>query len=627
MEKILKINNKVEIILLYGLIFLYPLFISTWFTSIFDISKILLFSLFVGLIVTLKIINFLINGSLRIERSSYDLPVILILFSFVISTLVSSNKFDSLVVPGSSTIMLFAVTIYFFIKNLKASEKNNIKYILLVSALAVSIVNISAYFELFKLIPNISNLFSSQMFNTFGNILSSIVFIFSIVPFLVQKIADKSEGLLEKIFFSLVLIIISASIFLSVSLVLPGKETSANILNVKHGWTIAIDTFKNSPLFGVGVDNFIESYNKFRPIETNSSVNWATKYIYSSSTLLNLFTETGIVGLSSFLFFVFVMLRNRNYQNPMYVSMVLQIIALSLLPLSTVTFVALFIFASLVSKNSEKQILVKDIRIRTIIGIVFIALLMVFGYLFSRSLYAEHLYSKSIQYINQNKGLESYNTINQAVLLNPYIDRYHILSSAVNIAIAETMAQKDNLTDQEKENISKLVQQSIREAKAAVAVNEKKSSNWLNLSDIYLRISSFAQGADQFAIISLNQSILLDPINPDLRIKMGGVYLLVGNKEKALDSYKLAILAKPDLPNAHYNLALFYKENNQIDLAKASINKTLELLGTDTLNYNEALKQLQEIESLTEPEEEKAPIVEPQIVLPEDSSPEVNQDQ
>jgi len=54
----------------------------------------------------------------------------------------------------------------------------------------------------------------------------------------------------------------------------------------------------------------------------------------------------------------------------------------------------------------------------------------------------------------------------------------------------------------------------IREGKAAVEANPLKADNWYSLSQIYQQIIGVAEGAQQWALDSLRQAALLDPVNP-----------------------------------------------------------------------------------------------------------------
>jgi tetratricopeptide (TPR) repeat protein len=148
-----------------------------------------------------------------------------------------------------------------------------------------------------------------------------------------------------------------------------------------------------------------------------------------------------------------------------------------------------------------------------------------------------------------------------------------------------------------------------------VAVNPQKSSNWEALSGIYQTIIAFAKGADQFAIESLNQAITLEPTSPLLRIKLGGLYYSLGDYQSAIETFKLAVLAKPNLANAHYNLAIAYRDNKQIDKAKEQMEIVLKLVEPNSKDYELSKSELEAL-NLTLPEPTPAPVIDPQLELP-----------
>jgi len=192
--------------------------------------------------------------------------------------------------------------------------------------------------------------------------------------------------------------------------------------------------------------------------------------------------------------------------------------------------------------------------------------------------------------------------MNKTIKTNPFVDRYHLAAADMNSLISQSLSKKKDLSDEDKKTIANLIQQSIREAKAAAGLNPRKSSNWEKLGDIYNGIVAVAKDADNFALQSYNQAVYLDPINPNIRIKAGGIYYYQKKYTEAIKVFELAVLSKPDFANAHYNLAMAYKENKQLDKAKEQMNITLKLVGKDSADYETAKKELESIEGLTEPQ-------------------------
>lgn len=623
------IKNKLDILskyLIYGLLFIFPLFFSTLFEGIFETSKLMILAFFVLLISIIKLISTSIKGNLEFNSSPLDLPLLSLLLGFILSLVFATqNKIESLLVPGSIAFLVLGVILYFLINQLEKSSKNILLTILLSVAFISSIVQIVAFFGINQMFTSLADIFKVSFFNVFGNILNHIVFLVALLPILIYKII-KSEDLAEKILISIVTLAVVVSISTSVFTILPGKETSIKLLNAGVGWSIAADSIKNSPLFGAGVGNFSQAYNIYRPIIVNQTSDWAIKFSTSSSTLLTVVTELGIIGLLALIYLGIKVIKNVNISNPVSISGLILLTGLTILPLSYSFFAITFIVLAISqNSNTQKHISFDTKNSNLLVTIPLAILSLLLSYFVFRGMFAEYLFNQSIKLANQGKGIESFEYVNRSISANSYIDRYHLFSAGLSLAIAENIAQKEEaeLTDVDKQNISNLIQKAIEEGKAAVSLSSAKSANWEALSDIYRTISAFAQGADEFAVQSLSQAVALDPINPMLRVKLGGLYYSLEKYDLSIEVLKLAVLAKRDFPNAHYNLSLAYKANKQLDRAKESMNNTLTLIGKDSADYEVALKELQDIEGLTEPQEAPEPIIEPQLELPQQPEEQV----
>ncbi|PIZ49378.1 hypothetical protein COY29_01960, partial [Candidatus Woesebacteria bacterium CG_4_10_14_0_2_um_filter_39_14] len=233
----------------------------------------------------------------------------------------------------------------------------------------------------------------------------------------------------------------------------------------------------------------------------------------------------------------------------------------------------------------------------------------------------EYRFQEAINAVGNNNAQTAVNKMVAAINLNPKVDRYRLSYSQINLAIAQNLATKKDLTDDDKNAISQLIQIAIQEGKATVALNPTRSGNWALLAGIYRSVMSFAQGADQFTIQTYSQAVALEPVNPNLRIALGGIYYALGRYDEAIDAFKLAVLAKPDLANAHYNLAITYREKNEVKKATEEINIVLTLVGKDTADYETAIKELKNLESLTPPAEAPTPVIKPPLELPEEATP------
>ena len=245
---------------------------------------------------------------------------------------------------------------------------------------------------------------------------------------------------------------------------------------------------------------------------------------------------------------------------------------------------------------------------------------------------------KSLDALNKNDGNKTYDLMRKAISQNGRVDRYHVLFSQVNLALANSIAQNPKgengqLSDDQRNSVTQLIQQAISEAKAAVALNPSRSENWALLADTYRSVMAFAKGSDKFAIQSYNQAIALDPINTKLRLSLGGVYYALGDYDSAIDTLKLAVLTKPDFANARYNLAIAYRDKGETEKAINEMTIVLSLLDKDSQDYKLAKKELDNLETkkttktetaegenLTPPQQTEK-VVQPPIELPNEAQP------
>lgn len=76
-----------------------------------------------------------------------------------------------------------------------------------------------------------------------------------------------------------------------------------NLPPLNISWYSAVEILKN-PLtlfFGIGLDNFSSIFTKVKDVSYNQSIFWQiSSFDYSRSAILQILTESGILGLISF---------------------------------------------------------------------------------------------------------------------------------------------------------------------------------------------------------------------------------------------------------------------------------------------------------------------------------------
>lgn len=655
-----KTLELLEKYVLYATVFLVPLTILPIFPNPFSIPKTMILVFGVALAILLKAIQTLVKGSLEISTSSFDLPVVLIGAAYVVSAFLRTpNRMEAFFSPGTATVVLAAVLLYLLINQLKEVDKKNLKLVVFLSGVAFSLVSLLAASGILGKIPQLPLYMQNSSFNLLGGTLPAILFLGALLPLGLTIIFSEKEAV-NKMFLGVSIGVVALGLLVSVFRALPGKETTPSLVSFGTGWIIAVDTLKESPFFGAGPANYLSAFNRFRPLSYNQTDLWALRFTSARSFYLTLLTETGLLGMAGLILLLLAVYRKvrQNIQSDLTklkdkdLPLVVLLVLLMLFPATTSLIVLMFVFLSL-SVKAHKTVLnltaaqpligTESLNLKAkytsrfpalILALPFIIAIVVFFFYSSNVLGAEIKFKKSLDALIANQGTETYTLMGEAINKNPLVDRYHASYSQISFALANSIAQNEDITDQDRNTIAQLIQQSINEAKSTVALNPQRSGNWGLLAATYRAIMPFAQGSDAFAVQTYNQAIALDPINPDLRISLGGIFYALGIYDDAIRTFELATFAKTDHANAHYNLAAAYREKGDIERAISEMSIVLSLVDRDSADYEAARAELENLEArraapveaaegetLTPPQPAEEPVIEPPLELPEDAEP------
>lgn len=649
--------EKIERVLLTLGIILLPLTFWPGLLSSFETPKILIVFVFALLTLIVCSIKIAIRGSLNFKLTNFDLPVILLALIYIVSALIETpNKLNAFFVPGTALIIVLGAIYFHLAANLFSEHKKSLVTGIFVSGILASVASLLFASGVFTKISFLPAYFKNSTFSLFGGKLPETIFLVSIIP-LGIALLTQSGDLVKKIFWGVCLGVVILSGSLSTYGMLPGKPGALTLASFQTSWAVSVDTLKDSPFFGVGPGNYITAFNRSRPVSVNSSDSWALKFTTSRSFLLTCLTETGIIGFIIFLALIYQIYRlaerflsKKLSSSPLeagvFASLTLLVLSFIFFPFYLTAVFLFFLLLSIVSSKHEVNINLKTVneskiaaRLPAIVlSLSFIALVSAVAFMGGKTTLAEYDYTKALLAVNKNDGKLAYDTIIKAINLNPRSDTYHMSLSQMDIAFASSIAQNKNLTDTDKNTITQLIQQGIAEAKNGVSLNPQRSGNWENLASIYQSIMPFAQGADNYAIQTYTQAIALDPVNPNLRISLGGIYYALGRYDEAISTFQLATLAKPDLANAHYNLSAAYREKGDIDKAITEMNTVLTQVAKDSSDYNLAKAELESLQkklpaakttgttgttggNLTTPAEAPAQVIKPPLELPKEANP------
>jgi tetratricopeptide (TPR) repeat protein len=413
--------------------------------------------------------------------------------------------------------------------------------------------------------------------------------------------ALKGKDIAKKLFFAVSSAVVIFGIVIGVANLMPGKAQSPTFPSLDTSWQVAIETLKVSPIWGVGAGDYLTAFNLYRPLSYNQTSLWQVRFTTAGNYYFTLATELGLAGVAAFVILlvgvykVFIAdIKQKSWEG---ISVVLLLVAFLILPSTSALMFLLFVLLAIISKSENKVLDVSTQKVPTIITTLpFLIGIIAVAFFGTKEVMAEVTFNKSLDALVNNDAKTTYNLMLAATNANPQVDRYHASLAQVDMALATSLASKQNLTDADRTTITQLVQAAINEGKATVTLNPSRSGNWEILGQIYRSIMPFAQGANQFATQTYTEAVALDPTNPNLRISLGGVYYALGDYDNAIDSFKLAVLAKPDLANAHYNLAIAYREKKDYTDAITEINNVLTLVQTGTPDYNLAQTTLADLQ-------------------------------
>lgn len=661
----MKFLDSLEKYILLTTLFFIPLVFLPIFPNAFDTPKIAVLTAGIGLAIIIKAVKTIVKGTWETTSSSFDLPVIFLALAYLLSAIFKTqSKMDAFFLPGTATIILGGGVLYLLLNSLAAQNKKALSVTIFASATVAALLSLIIFSDILSKLAFIPAFLKEPSFNTLGGALPATIF-FGVTMFLGLGMVLSEKELVKKALAATATLIVVLGFVISFLNVLPGKATAPTLPPFKASWEVAVETLKESPLLGIGSGNYLTAFNRFRTISYNATKLWPVRFTGGADFPLTILTETGLLGLAAFLILLLNIgkltlkqIKSFKGKKPDFVeisylaSLLASIVIILLLPTNLTLIVLAFALLSLngpVRKNDislisfipkEGGAFAANRILPFIIGLPLIAAVGVFLYFGGRALAAEYQFNQALTALTKNDGKGTYNLLRSAITLNPYVDRYHTIYSQINLALASNLAQnlpagrqEKTLTDSDKNTISQLIQQAINDGKATVTLNPQRSGSWELLARTYQSIMPFAQGADQLAIQTFNQSIALDPINPNLRIALGGLYYALGRFDDAIQVFQLATLAKPDLANAHYNLALAYREKGELDKAIAEMSNVLSLVDKnsqdyqvakgelDNLNKKKPAEETKSTENLTPPQPAEKPVLKPPIELPPEASP------
>ncbi|MEK9169150.1 MAG: tetratricopeptide repeat protein, partial [Patescibacteria group bacterium] len=481
-------------------------------------------------------------------------------------------------------------------------------------------------------------------------ILLGFFVIAQIAHILIKKHTESTETSVKSVItsvgsVSLILLALFLTVYSMIRVVqTPNLGVSTIMPPFRLSWFAALEILKNpaSAIIGIGPDNFSAIFTRVKDFAYNQSPLWQiNSFNVSHSAILQILTETGIFGLLAFGLLVFNVLRvipskegiqermdSRFHGNDKTLNIsvfIYLIICLLIFPPSLIVWFLFFVTLGLINQTPTTDVQTPKLGVSTIdltdmlplyFGMIIISFVLIgaSGYFLGRSYAAEYYFKKSIEGIAKNNLKQVYDNQRQAIVLNPYIERFRSSFAQTNLVIANNIANKvktpnlgvsTKLTEQDRQTITQAIQAGIAEGKAVVTLNPQRAGNWENLAVIYSNIINVAQEADVWTISAYQRAIFADPQNPAYRVGLGGVYYSQKKYDDALRFFEQAVSIKPDWPNANYNYAWANFQVKNYPQAVNAMQNTLKLLNqkTNKADYEKVQKELEEFKKMLPKEE------------------------
>lgn len=603
--------------LIIAIVALLPIFFVPYIINPLINSKLILLLSFAFINALAFIVYSLKKKSWEFIRTPLTLPLVGFAILVVISSLVS-HQYPSKQLLGMGGAYLSFVSIVLLMPVLIKNKFN--RWFILSNNIVALILSVLSIFQLFGLgiAPLINRLSVLELPNTLAFSLSGASFItvqfLSVI--LLSNIFDQKNWK-NSLFLKVTTAIIAIALGINIWAILPGGEAKFQSLSLTASANIAKDslTFTKNALFGYGPDSYGNAYNILKPIWINGLNYWKFTFDSAFNLPLTIVVSVGLIAFLVYLLFLwktFVVLKKSNDQEPFLKAFILGALVWQFFaPVNLVMLAMLAIaLAFFINSHQDQYKRVsfnvhrlsdllnrgKLMKIRRYVfvtsNIAILGFLALGFYVSAKTFVAYHMLYKSNVSVTKNEVAKAYDYHKDAKILAPQIDMIRRSYSLINLQIAIALSNKADITPAEQEQVLQLVNQAIREAKAATVLDPYNYQNWSVLAQIYMQLLNTTDQAMQEAFNSLAKAATYNPSNPEIRLALGQLFLSVNRLSEAINFFDQTIERKPDLFVAHYYLAQAFKANNQLQEAKSALISGLNLLNKDSEEYKVVEKEL-----------------------------------
>jgi len=418
-----------------------------------------------------------------------------------------------------------------------------------------------------------------------------------------------------------------------------GELSGADSGNIrKIVWEGAVDIWKQYPIFGSGVETFAFAYYKVRPAAHNQTSEWDYLYNKAHNEYLNYLSTTGSFGFLTYMFMIllfFALVFHKelrigpvlqklkikipeNDSHTQYQLIVLGLLASYLSILITdffgfsvvITNLYLFLIPAFVfiynnwlleensvllpsAKSSSLQS-TKNSYIHISFGQwVIIVILVLFGGNLIYNLYkfwdADKQYYLGYNYDKIQQFDKAYQYLHAAVAERSDEPTFSDELSINDAIIAAQLAQQ-----KQTKQASQIAQEGLTISNQLTTDYPNNLLFWKTRTRIYYALAQVDSRYLQPALLSIQKAAELAPTDAKIMYNLGVLYGQTGDIDKGIQTLQQTVTLKPDYIDAHYALALFYRQkatngkNTVIDpqSEKLAVEQVNIILSMDPNNQN-----------------------------------------
>jgi len=400
-------------------------------------------------------------------------------------------------------------------------------------------------------------------------------------------------------------------------------------------WTGAIETWKNYPIFGTGVETFAFAYYKYKPAAQNLTSEWNFLYNKAHNEFLNYLATTGIFGLGTVLFliasFLYLTLKRikdsvlKPREHPLsFLTLALICSYISILITDffgfSVVIINLYFFlipAFVLSWekliNPNKKILIpkaisENIDMSKIspyqwTTITVISLITLY-FLYTLYVYweADKLYAYGSNLDKAGYTNEAYKYLHEAVKKrgSEPVFKDALITNNANLA-AQMLLKENKISSEEAQQASAIAQEAINTSNELTLNYSNNIVFWKSRVRMFYTLSQIDSRFLPQALEAIRRASSLAPNDASILYNHGVLEGQNGNINEAIRILEKAVALKPDYRDLHYALGLFYhqaavdkngKIMNQEFFQKAvdQMNFILQRLSPNDKGAKEALK-------------------------------------